>query len=130
MPAFQGRLRQEVAICLQNLIDVLLNIFTKSRRNLVEATDQTVTEAGVGGAGLGVESGLLDVIVEVKAFSTTSDAPLSLVQSFDSQVEEVTLYLSVRRNRVESRKLDGLYTLLELLLNQLFVHSLLTQGLQ
>ena len=79
MPALQGRLRQEVAVCLQNLIDVLLDIFTESRRNLVEATDQTVTEARVGSTRLGVESRLLDTIVEVKAFSATSDSPLALV---------------------------------------------------
>ena len=55
VPRLECWLGQEVAVRLEDLVDVPLEALTEGWRYLVEAADQTVTEAGVRGARPWVE---------------------------------------------------------------------------
>ena len=79
MLRLQYWLRQEVAVSLKDLVDVSFEVLSERWGQLVEAADQSVTEARVRGAGTGVESRLLNTVVKVKAFGAAGDAPLTLV---------------------------------------------------
>lgn len=125
-------LGQEVLLRAQDLAHVLLEIFPKAWRYLIQAANECVAKGTITSASLVLllarawgKHALLNVVIEIKAIDAASDASLACVKSLNSEIEKIAGKFSRRRNWVEGGELDRFHRLGIVVRGQLLVHLLL-----
>lgn len=102
----QRWLIQEVWLCSQYLVDVLLELLSKLRGDLVKAADQGIAECWISllltFSWLWVEIALFDGVVNIKSINTTSDSSFTYIECLDGKIEQISKQFSVCRHRIKA----------------------------
>lgn len=125
-------LGQEVLLRAQDLAHVLLQIFPKAWRYLIQAANECIAKGTIPSASLVLllawawgKHALLNVVIEIKAIDAASDASLASVKCLNGEIEKIAGKFSRRRNWVEGGELDRFHRLDIVVRGQLLVHLLL-----
>lgn len=102
----QRWLIQKVWLSPQQLVDILLKLLAKLRRDLVQAPNQRVAESWVSVpltfSWLWVEIALLDGVVDIESIDAARDSSFANIERLDSKIEQISEEFSVCRDGIEA----------------------------